>query len=234
MRVQHTVRLLLRLAILFAAATAAGANTIFTLDHDACTGTCGLGPFATVTLVQTTANSITVTEVLAASEAFAGTGAGQALEFNLPMPVLITDLPSGFAAGPSPAHASAFGDFLYSVRCTVCKGGMLSNPSGPLSFTITAPAGLTIADFLPNDRGYYFASDIRGSNGHTGNVASLSGVSMPETGPPGGETLEGAAPEPVTALLIGGGLLGLGLLRRRGRSPARRNTSPAPNTPVAY
>lgn len=216
MTLNHTARALLPVALALMAVSGAGANTIFTLDHDGCTGTCGLGPFATVTLVQTAANAIEVTEVLAISEVFAGTGAGQALEFNVRSPVVITDLTAGFSVGPSRAEASAFGDFMYSVRCTACRGGKLSNPSGPLSFTIISPIGLSIADFLPNDRGYYFASDIRGKNGRTGNVASSSGVySPPYTGPPGDGTLQQGVPEPMTGLLIGGGLVGLGLLGRR-------------------
>src|SRR6266699_1285312 len=63
------------------------ASTIFTLNQDGCTGTCGVSPFGTVSLFQTTPTLVTVTETLAANERFAGTGAGDALEFNVIGPI---------------------------------------------------------------------------------------------------------------------------------------------------
>jgi hypothetical protein len=194
-------------------ATLGHASTIFLLDRDACTGTCGTAPFATVTLEQTTANTISVTEILAGSDVFAGTGAGQALAFILTVPVTIGAVTPGFDVGPSPASASAFGNFLLSVTCTVCQGGKLSNPSR-LAFTVTAAQAISAADFLANDRGYAFASDIRGRNGETGNVAVLrSAFITPDPDP--AASISDAVPEPATFLLAGAGLAGLGLFRRR-------------------
>jgi hypothetical protein len=201
---------MIRLVLLLALANAAGANTIFLLDRDACTGTCGSGPFATLTLTQTSPTLVTITEQLAPSEVFARTGAGQALEFNVSRAVSIANLTAGFIVGPTQTTASAFGAFMYSVTCSVCQGGKLTNPSA-LSFTISAPAGLTIADFVPNDRGYLFASDIRGANGHTGNVAVFfSPLVTPGTAVPVDQV-----PEPATFVTIGAALAVLYIAARK-------------------
>ena len=214
MKTNGFLRLLLILAVLFTLTPRAGASTIYTLDRDACTGTCGIGPFATLTLEQTTAGMVTITEVLAASDVFAGTGTGEALEFNIAGPITIGSMSAGFSTGPSPATASAFGRFLYSVTCWICQGGKLINPS-ELAFTVTSPGGITVQDFIANDRGYSFASDIRGSNGNTGNVAVIrNSVLLPGPDPEALVT-ESFVPEPVTVVLVGAALLGLGVLRRR-------------------
>lgn len=183
-------------ASLLAVAPAAKATTI-SLNQDACTGTCGVGPFGSVLLVQTTATLVTVTVTLSANERFAGTGAGEALEFNiLGAAVTIANVTSGFVAG-GPDSASAFGSFLYSISCTLCQGGQNDNPTGPLTFTVTRASGVTITDFTKNSKGYIFAADIVGNNGNTGNVGAFG---------------EGT-PEPVTFSLMGGGLLAI-LLRK--------------------
>ena len=67
----------------FAHADAIGTTANYTLTLDGCTGSCGAGPFGTITLVQTGAGVVTVTETLAAGVAFVATGAGKSLEFNL-------------------------------------------------------------------------------------------------------------------------------------------------------
>ncbi|HLJ16343.1 MAG TPA: PEP-CTERM sorting domain-containing protein, partial [Bryobacteraceae bacterium] len=167
---------------------------------DACTGTCGVPPFGTISLDQTTPTLVTVNETLAANERFAGTGAGDALEFNVIGPITIGDISTGFAVGPAPDTASAFGTFLESITCTACTGAQAGNLEGPLSFTVTSAGGISIADFIGNAGGFFFASDIVGNNGLTGNV----GTSGPSS-----------VPEPVSLSLVGAGLLGFGMLRRR-------------------
>lgn len=191
---------------LLGAAPPAKATTI-TLSTDGCTGTCGTGPFGTVQLIQTTASLVTVTVTLAANERFAGTGAGEALAFNVLGPAItIADITAGFGIGPAPASASTFGSFLQSVSCTLCKGGQAGNPAGPLSFTVTRASGATIANFTANAKGYLFAADIVGNNGNTGNVGA-----------------PGTIPEPVTMSLMAGGLLMIALRRAHLRS-ARTKT----------
>src|SRR3954454_21854450 len=89
-----------------ALASSASATTIYTLSYDGCTGSCGTGPFGTVALDQTAPGKVSVTLNLAAGERFAGSGAGDALEFNVTGPVTLGNISPGFAAGPSPDHAS--------------------------------------------------------------------------------------------------------------------------------
>ena len=185
-------------------AAPASASTIFTLNQDGCSGTCGSAPYGTVSLDQTSSNTVTVTLALASGERFAGTGAGQALEFNIQDAApMFSNITSGFSIGPAPATASAFGSFLQSVTCTDCQGGKSSNPVGPLTFTVTSASGIQVDDFVANSDGYFFASDIVGANGKTGNVGAEGGVS--------------ATPEPASLALLGLGVSGVAVFRKRVR-----------------
>ena len=194
--------------------SSASADTIFTLTQQACSSNCGVGPFGTVTLAQAGSN-VDVSFVLntVGNERFAGTGAGESLEFNVLNAVKadITNVSSGFIVGPAPASASAFGSFLFSISCTACQGGQAGNTKGPLSFTVQ---NALISDFVANGGGYYFASDIAidiSGSTRTGNVAGNT------AGTPGGTpTQTGVTPEPSSLMLFGTGVTALGgLIRRR-------------------
>jgi hypothetical protein len=204
---------MLKLAILLVLTVGlSSANTIlFTLDQNGCSGSggCGTGPFGTVSITDNGSGAsafVTVTETLAASEWYVGTGAGEALEFNVAGAITITNLTPNFIIGPAPDKASTFGTFLESVRCSTCQGGNASNPSGPLSFNVGSATGVTTGSFIDNTGLYFFASDIFGNN-KTGNVAAKGGVC---TDCGGGTTL-GDSPEPLSMFLMGGGLLGVGI-----------------------
>jgi hypothetical protein len=198
------------LLVLSAGLSLAG-TIIFTLDQDGCSGTCGTPPFATVTLTDNgtgTAAYVSVTETLDANEWFAGGGAGDALEFNVVGPILITGYTAGFTLGPAPDSASTFGPFLESVTCSSCTGGQSTNPAGPLSFNVGSTTGVTTASFIGNNYhngDYFFASDIVGNNGKTGNVGALGG---------GGTITGDTTPEPLSMFLMGAGLLGIGVVRK--------------------
>jgi|SRR6185312_4356125 len=206
----HPHKIALTLVSLFIATNAWANTATFTFDQDACSGTCGLSPFATLTLVENgsgAGETVTVTETLRSGDRFAGTGAGEALEFNIAGTITLTNLTSNFSFGSGAATASAFGSFSHYIDCTTCQGGQAGNPAGPISFTVGSATGVSIASFTANTGGFYFASDIVGSNGNTGNVAARSGVVTQIT----------TTPEPGTVAMMLSGLVLTGLAARRKR-----------------
>jgi hypothetical protein len=205
----------LALVAVFAAMPAAQASTsTFSFTQNSCTGGCGTDdPFATVTLADEGSGStayVLVAETLNTGEEFVKTGAGESLQFNINFTGLITltslqitNLTSGFTAGNTGGTAAGIGSFSDYVYCSNCTGGNPGQPTS-LSFDLSSTGGgITTASFVTDSAGYYFASDVLGNNGKTGNVAddTLGAVS--------------ATPEPATFGLIGSSLAGFGLLRRK-------------------
>jgi len=206
------------------------ASTIYTLNIDGSTGGLGPAPYATIALTQAGANTVhfvvdlTPTGaglqfVLTGNAAKASTigfniaGANPTVSFLNPSLTGWT-LQQGLAGGYS--SNGVFGSFEYSLNCCSSQNGGSNAQAGPLSFDLTAP-GLTVAQFQTlsnngNNPGAYFVIDLLGNTG-TGNPAT--GYVGVRDLPVDDSVTPAAVPEPTSLLLIGAGLAGLGLFRRK-------------------
>lgn len=192
--------------------TPASANAItYSLTTDDCTGTCGTAPFGTVTVSSISTTEVSVDLTLKAGEVFATGGAGDALLFDITgdPSITVSGLTSGFTATSTASgqsiHADGTGSWDYSIDCTGCGHGT-SPPqfSGPLDFDVTVAGGITPASFVKNGNSLFFATDIGGTNGKTGDVAAPTGVPVTPS-----------VPEPASVAILGVGMFALGLIRRR-------------------
>lgn len=196
------------LALAAFAVTPASADT-YTFNTDHCSSACL--PFTgTVTVTQDGANTVLVDVTGSGFDFVTSAGGGDQFFFNIvgDPTISISNLTPGWALASTTASATdslggAGWGFDYALSCDPGCGPGASNPKAPpLSFDITA-AGLTPAAFDTNDGAspVDFAADVL-ANGNTG----LVGATLTSMSP---------VPEPTSLSVVCGGLLGLGLLRKR-------------------
>jgi hypothetical protein len=218
----------------FATCQRADADAIFTLNYDSCSGGCGNNGqnsgnnnFGYVTLHQVDANTVSVTVSLASGVGldtdFVNTGNGfnhEPFAFNVDKSVTVTGISNPyFTVGPSPDAISGLGTFSNTIACASnCPPGasgadLLGNS---LIFTTADGSPLNISDFVANSEGYFFAADVLGPSGNTGEVAA--------NGAPTITNGSSNVPEPTSIALLGSSLMALGAVRflRRPLSIFRR------------
>jgi hypothetical protein len=212
---------IMTLAVLGALAAIPAKADTYTFTNDHCTGNClPFNNLITVTQVGPATNN-TVNVSVTGDFLFVSTGAGGGPSFFFNLlgnPIIsVASVTPGWALVSTTAGTLAGdgfgGEMEYAMTCLNISQGCTNGGGGgkapPLSFNVIA-AGLAPGTFTPasfndpgltpaNDRAIFVADVI--ANGNTGLVGATGGGS--------------SVPEPISLSLVGGGLLALGLFRKR-------------------
>jgi hypothetical protein len=199
-------------AILLATAGVASATSItynFTVDN--CTGGCGASPYGYVMLTENGTGGVDFLVHLYNGNSFVSTGAGDFMAFKFNgTGVVVGDISVNSHTPALTASTGSFngdggGLFAFGIGCPSCGNGANGAFTADILFTV---ATSTIADFTTtkNNAGNFFCADILGG-GNTGLVCATS------ANPP-----DERVPEPGTLALLGLGMLGLGMSRRRAKA----------------
>lgn len=178
--------------------------------------------FGSVQLTQNGQAEVDFTVSLATGYAFAKTGSiKNAFAFNIGggngfmVDLTGTSSSSGtyvVSSAPIDKNTRGFGQFSNGINFTgTAGGGMSGQYTAPITFKVTNSSGVSYADFENlNSAGYLFAADIGNiASGATGSVGSGQNARTPDGNP------STPVPEPTTVALLGLGLMGLVITRRR-------------------
>ena len=147
----------------------------------------GTGSQGTVTLTENGANQVDIVVTLKSGVKFVNTGGPHTpFVFNLVAGKTSASVfnfnPSSFSVQGTNNDATPYGTFTNGVQYSGGMGSGAGSP-GPLLFSVLYAGGLTIADFIQNSFGMFFAADLFGTGGNTGSVAanavSVSAVPLP-------------------------------------------------------
>ncbi|HET8871180.1 MAG TPA: PEP-CTERM sorting domain-containing protein, partial [Aquabacterium sp.] len=127
--------------------------------------------YGTVDLTQN-GSFVDVLVSLSSGYRFVKTGGHDTFTFNLggASGYTVSNISSSKFNWFEPASNPGFGSFTDGLECGSCRNGGAGAQGSTLSFRVN---GVSLADFKPNTKGYFFSADIIGRTGTTGAVAAV-------------------------------------------------------------